>query len=115
MMKALLTNFAYSRRTEAIFTKGQEALIHLGDESKRLVAQLADANVPLGKTTKTVALATNSLEKVEGYKKTHDEEVAKLWEKLLKESSPVSRHGRPSSKSAESIRRTFNPRRMLSN
>ena len=39
----------------------------------------------MGKATKTVALASDSLQKVEGYKKTRDEEVAKLWEELSKE------------------------------
>ena len=32
----------------------------------------------MGKATKIVASVHDSLEKVEGYKKTHDEEVAKF-------------------------------------
>ena len=54
-MQALLTNFLYSRRTEATFAKGREALIHLCEENKRLVSQLAEANANLGKATEIVA------------------------------------------------------------
>ena len=39
------------------------------------------------KALKTVASATDSLRKLEGYKKTHYDEVAKLREDLLKESA----------------------------
>ena len=48
------------------------------------MCSFVEANVTLAKATDTVALATDSLEKV---KKTHDEEVTKLWEELLKENA----------------------------
>ena len=34
-----------------------------------------------------MALASDNLEKLEGYKKTRDEEVAKFWEELLRETA----------------------------
>ena len=86
-MQALLANFIYFRRTEDTFVKGQEALIYLRDENQKLVVQLAEANSTLGKATEMMASSHDSLEKMEGYKKTRDEEVAKLRDKLLTESA----------------------------
>ena len=63
MMQAFLTNFIYSQRTEAMYAKGQEALLLLRDENKRLFAQLREANATLGKATKIVASVHDSLEK----------------------------------------------------
>ena len=62
-----------------------------------------------------MALANDSLEKVEEYKKTLDDKVAKLREELLKESASARRHGRPSRMSAKFTRRTFNLKRSLLN
>ena len=77
-MPTLLTNFLYSRRTEATFAKGKEALIQLRDENKKLIAELTDATVTLDKAIEIVASANDSLEKVDGYKKSRNGEVAKL-------------------------------------
>ena len=86
-MQALLTNFIYSKRTEATFAKGQQALIQLRDENKRLVTELAEATATLDKAFEIVASANDSLRKLEGLKKTRDGEEAKLREESLKKSA----------------------------
>ena len=111
MMQALLANFIYSRRREATFDKGQEALIHLRNENQKLVAELSEANVTLGKATEMMDSAHNSLEKVEGYKKTCDDERMSYIRRV----HPARRHGMPSKMSTKFTRRTFNLGRLLLN
>ena len=84
-MQAFLANFVYYQRTEVIFAKGQEALLHLCEENQKLIAEHSEANVIIEKATNMIGMAADSLEQVESYKKTSDEEVAKLREELLKE------------------------------
>ena len=57
------------------------------EENQQLIAELSEANTTLGRANAAWAVATDNLAKVEGYKKTRDEEVAKLWEELLKENA----------------------------
>ena len=84
-MHAFLANFFYSRRTKAIFAQGQEAQLHLREQNKKLIAELSEANVTVEKVTKMIDMAASSLEQAESYKKTRDEEVAKLREELQQE------------------------------
>ena len=71
--------------------KGQEALLHLREENQKLIAELSEANVTIEKVTNMMGMAKGSLEQVESYKKTRNEDVAKLRGELLKEKA--SREG----------------------
>ena len=81
-MHAFLANFFYSRRTKAIFAQGQEALLHLREQTKKLIAELSEANVTVEKATNMMGLEIGSLEQAENYKRARDEEAAKLREEL---------------------------------
>ena len=50
-----------------------------------MIAELSEANVTVEKVTKMIDMAASSLEQAESYKKTRDEEVAKLREELQQE------------------------------
>ena len=50
-----------------------------------MIAEHSEANVIIEKATNMIGMAADSLEQVESYKKTSDEEVTKLREELLKE------------------------------
>ena len=84
-MQAFLSKFVYSRRTKAIFAQGQEALLHLREQNKKLIAELSKANVTVEKATNMIGLAAGSLKQAENYKRTRDDEAAKLWEELQRE------------------------------
>ena len=84
-MQAVLANFIYSKRTEAVYAKGQEALLFLREENKKLFAELKVASSKADILSEMVELATNSLRQTAEFRKSRDEELAKLKEELYKE------------------------------
>ena len=84
-MQAVLANFIYSKRTEAVYAKGQEALLFLREENKKLFAELKVASSKADILSEMVELATNSLRQTAEFRKSRDEELAKLREELHKE------------------------------
>ena len=85
MTQALFANFIYSRRTEAVFAIGQEALLYLHEDKKKLVTELKEAFSRADISSNMMELATNSLRQTAEFRKSHDEELAKLREELHKE------------------------------
>ena len=61
MLQAFLASFTYSRRSEAIFTKGREALLRLREEKEKLVAELREASSRANLSTKIMELSKESL------------------------------------------------------
>ena len=97
-----------------------------------MIAELSEANVTVEKATKMIDMAASSLEQAESYKKTRDEEVAKLREESNRErasrieaaarfegelNKERERYGRrrgiPLRMNVEFTKRTFSPRRQL--
>ena len=85
MLQALLINFVYSRRTEAIYAQGREAPLQLHEEKEKLAAKLNESSSKADLSSEIVEMATASLRRSKEHRRGHDEEVAKLWEELDKE------------------------------
>ena len=84
-MQAFLANFTYSRRSEAIFSQGRDALLRLCEEKEKLAAKVRDASVQADISMKMIDLANESLKSSRDSRREHADEVAKLREELEKE------------------------------
>ena len=80
-MQAFLANFTYSRRSEALFAQGKEALLKLRGEKEKHAAQLQDVRVQSELSNRMMELANESLRRSRAYQG----EAAKLREELEKE------------------------------
>ena len=83
-MQAFLSNFIYSRRTEAIFAQGRDDLLQLRMEKEKLAAKLQDACAQADLSIKMMELANESLKSSRDRRRAHAEEIAKLREELKK-------------------------------
>ena len=61
MLQAFLASFTYSQRSEAILTKGREALLRFCEEKEKLVAELREASSRANLSTKIMELSKESL------------------------------------------------------
>ena len=61
---------------EDVFVKGQEALLHLCVENKKLVVELKKVSSRTDISSKMMELATNSLKQMAKFTRIRDEEVA---------------------------------------
>ena len=84
-MQAFLATFTYSRRSEAIFAQGRDALLHLSVEKEKLATKLRDASAQADISTRMMELANDTLKRSHDRRKEHAEELAKLREELEKE------------------------------
>ena len=64
---------------------GQKARLYLREESKKLVVELKEASSRANISSEMMELATNSLRQTSEFRKSRDEELAKLWDELHKE------------------------------
>ena len=84
-MQAFLANFTYSRRSEALFAQGKEALLHLRGEKEKLNAKLQEASTQANLSAKMMEMANESMRKSRAQRRAYAEETSKLREELEKE------------------------------
>ena len=84
-MYGLLANFTYSRRSEALFAQGKEALLYLRGEKEKLDARLQEASTQANLSVKMMEMANESMRKSRDQRRAYAEETSKLWEELEKE------------------------------
>ena len=84
-MQIFLTSFTYSRRSEAIFARGRDALLHLREEKKKLATKLRDASTQADISLRMTELENDTLKRSQDRSKEHADEMAKLWKEPEKE------------------------------
>ena len=84
-MQAFLANFTYSRRSEALFAQGKEALLHLRGEKEKLAARLQEVSTQVDLSVKMMEMASESMRKSRKQRRAFAEETSKLREELENE------------------------------
>ena len=80
-----MANFTYSRRSEAIYAQGRDALLQLRDEKEKLLAQLQELQAQSDLSNRMMDHATESMRKSREQRRAFAEETSKLREELEKE------------------------------